>query len=160
MNITNFNIQSAIRWIVGALLFVVIVDLIMVIFFNDFLDRYFTGYSALVVPLLIIALYSYVGFPIFSFDDSTKMLKVQSHMALARFFGKQLEVNKKNIVKLSIDRDRIRKKLRIHYLKDGKEQVETFSITLLNNSKVRKLARKIELIESEVKGSSSRHMFI
>lgn len=160
MNISNLNIRNLIRWIAGALLFVAVVDLIMVIFFNEFLDRFFTGYSAIVAPLLIIATYSYLGFPIFSFDDSTNDLKVKSHLAMGEFFGKMLEVNKKNLVKLAIDRDRLRKKLRIHYLKDGKELVETFSITLLDNSKIRKLAQEAHLIESEVRGSNSQHLFI
>lgn len=160
MNISNFNIRNAIRWIVGVLLFVVVVDLIMVIFFNEILDRYFTGYSAVIVPLLIVAAYSYLGLPIFSFDDSSQVLKIKSHLALGEFFGKEIRVNKKNIVKLSIDRERLRKKLRIHFLDAGKERVETFSITLLNNEKIRKLARKVELIESEVKGSGSQHLFI
>jgi hypothetical protein len=160
MNISNLNIRNAIRWIVGALLFVVVVDLIMVIFFNEILDRYFTGYTAAVVPLLIIATYSYLGLPIFSFNEDSQMLKIKSHLALGEFFGKELLINKKNIVKLSIDRERIRKKLRIHFLDAGMERVETFSITLLDNEKVRKLAQKVELIESEVKGSGSQHMFI
>ena len=160
MNISNLNIRNVIRWIFGVMLFVVVADLMMVIFFNEILDRYFTGYSAVVLPVLIVAAYSYVGLPIFSFDDSSQVLKIRSHLALGKFFGKELRVNKKNIVKLSIDRDRLRKKLRIHFLDAGRECVETFSITLLNNEKIRKLARKVELIESEVSGSGSQHLFI
>ena len=159
MNISNFNIRNAIRWIVGVLLFVVIVDLIMVVFFNEILDKFFTGYTAVAVPLLFIAAYSYVGLPIFSFDDSTNILKVKSHLALGGFFGKELKVNKKNVIKLAVDRQGIRKKLHIHYLDAGQELSETFSITLLSNDKIRKLAREVKLIEQEVKGSS-QHLFI
>lgn len=160
MKISNLNLRNAIRWIVGVLLFVVAVDLVMVVFFNEFLDRFFTGYSAVAVPLLLIAAYSYVGLPIFSLNDHTNLLQVRSHLALGKFFGKELLVNKKNIVKMTVDRDRVRKKLRIHYLDAGVEKVETFSITLLGNDKIRKLAREVELIESEARGGSSQHLFI
>ncbi len=160
MNITNLNIRNLMRWIVGALLFVGLVDLIMVIFFSEFLDVFFTGYTAVAVPLLMVAMYSYVGYPIFSFDVSSDILKVKSHLALGGFFGKELYVDKKNIVKLSVDRERLRKKLRIHFLKDGKECVESFSITLLGNNKVQDLAHEVQLIESQVKGTANRHLFI
>mgnify|MGYP006289668953 CR=1 FL=1 len=149
-----------IRGAVGALIFVVITDIIMVIFFPEFMDRFFTGYSAVAVPLLIISVYAYIGFPIFSFDDSTSILRIKSHLAMGEFFGKELRVHKKNIVKLSVDQNRLRKELRVHYLHAGEERTETFSISLLSDKKIRKLAHKVELIESQVGNKGGQHLFI
>ena len=160
MKISNLHNRSLIRWIVGVLLFVVVVDLVMVVFFNEFLDRFFTGYTAVAVPLLLVVAYSYVGYPLFTFDDTTNVLRVKSHLAMTRFFGKRLVVDKKNLLKLSIVRNRLSKKLKIHYLQGGKECVESFSIILLGNERIRNLAREVELIETEVNGEDSRFHFI
>jgi hypothetical protein len=160
MKISNINIRNMIRWAVGALIFVVITDIIMVVFFPEFMDRFFTGYTAVAVPLLIISVYAFIGFPIFSFNDSTNILHIKSHLAMGEFFGKELKVHKKNIVKLSVDQDRLRKTLRVYYLEAGEEHVETFSITLLSNQKLRKLAREVELIETQVGNKGGQHLFI
>ncbi|MDZ7845398.1 MAG: hypothetical protein U5L96_00680 [Owenweeksia sp.] len=45
-------------------------------------------------------------------------------------------------MKFEIDRKRLRKKLKAFYLKEGREFSETFSITLLSNKKIQKLARE------------------
>ncbi len=114
------------------------------------MDDPFTGYSALIVPALIIGAYAYVGNPIFQFNTSSDILHIKSHSALTELFGKEIYVHKRNIQKLEVDRERLRKKLTIHYIKNGKDCKEKFSITLLSNAKIEKLAREVDLIHSEV----------
>lgn len=159
MKITNENIRNFLRWGIIGVAAIALADVIIAQTSGS-LGEFFKGYTALVVPALILGMYAYVGLPIFHFNADSEVLHIKSHIGLSEVFGKELYVPKKNIVKFEIDRKRIRKKLSVHYLKDGKEFSSTFSITLLNNKKIEDLARKVELIHSEVRNQSNYHLFI
>lgn len=160
MKVTNKNIRNFLRRGTIVLGCVAIADIIIALTTNGFLDEIFKGYSAFILPVAMIGFYAYVGMPIFQFNSDSNVLHIKSHMAFTEIFGKELYVLKKNILKFEIDRKRIRKKLTVHYLKDGKEFSETFSIALLNNRKIEHLAHKVELIQSEVRKENNYHLFI
>ncbi len=159
MKISNKNIRSFIS--IGTMLLglVAIADLIFLIW-SGALGNLLHGYGALVVPAIIAGAYAYLGLPIFQFNTKSNVLHIKSHMAFSSVFGKDLYILKKNILRFEIDTVRIRKKLTVHYLKDGKEFKETFSISLLSNKKIAELAKEVDLIQSENGWSSNSHLFI
>lgn len=159
MKISNANLKNLIRWSIIGLGAITIAD-VVIAQTTDLLTNVFRGYSAFVVPLLTVAAYAYIGMPIFQFNADSNVLRIKSHLAFTDVFGKELYVAKKNIIRFEIDRQRVRKKLKVHYLKDGKEFSQSFSIALLSNKKIEKLARQVELIHSEVNGQGSYHLFI
>lgn len=125
------------------------------------LGAFFKGYSVAIFPVVVIATYAYVGMPLFNFDAESEVLHIQSHFVVGRFIGKDLYVPKANILSFKIDRQRIRKKLTVRYIKNGSEFSETFSISLLGNKKISELARQVELIESTNNSQvSGTHLFI
>lgn len=148
MSINNQNIKSGLRIAIIALAVIAIADLALALT-SGTLSQYFGGYSILVVPAVVIGAYAYLGMPIFHFDADSKVLHIKSHMGFSNIFGKELYILKKNILRFEIDTVRIRKKLTVHYLKDGKEFNETFSISLLSDTKIEHLAHKVDLIQSE-----------
>ena len=150
MKISNLNLQNIIRWSVIMLGAIALADLILAHTFKV-VDDPFTGYTALIIPALIGGIYAYVGNPIFHFNASSDILHIKSHSALTDLIGKEIYVHKKNIQKMEIDRERLRKKLVVYYIKNGVDCKEKFSITLLCNTKIEKLAREVDLIRSEVK---------
>lgn len=159
MSITNQNLKSVIRLVVIVLAMVAIVDLALLIW-SGALTGLFKGYSVLVIPAIIFGAYAYLGLPIFHFDADSTVLHIKSHMAFGNIFGKDLYILKKNILRFEIDTVRIRKKLTVHYLKDGKEFKETFSISLLSNKKIEKLAKQVDLIQTENGWSNNAPLFI
>lgn len=159
MKISNKNIRNLIRWSIIAVGIIALADLILAQT-GGYWGEFFKGYSAFIIPAIIFGTYAYIGMPIFQFNAESEVLHIKSHLAFWEVLGKELYVAKKNILKFEIDRKRLRKKLTIHYLKDGKEFSQTFSITLLSSRKIEKLARELELIHSEVRGSGNYHLFI
>lgn len=159
MNISNLNIRSFIRLAVIALALLAIVDLALLLA-SGALGNLFRGYSVLVAPAIIFGAYAYLGLPIFRFDANSSILHIRSHMAFGRLFGKDLYILKKNILRFEIDTIRIRKKLTVHYLKDGREFKETFSISLLGNKKIENLAKQVDLIHTENGWVANHHLFI
>lgn len=159
MQITNKNIRNGIRWgLIGAgglALFDLIISQT-----NSSISPYFRGYSAIALPALGVGAYAYVGRPIFHFNAQDEILHIKSHPAFTRLFGKELHIHKSNLISFEIDRKRLRKKLKVTYLKDGQEVSETFSITLLNNEKIEDLARQVKLIHAEVRSANNFHLFI
>jgi len=149
MKISNLNLRNALRWSVILLGVIALADLVLAHTFKVVNDP-FTGYTALIIPALILGAYAYTGNPIFQFDASTDVLRIKSHSSLSEFIGKELVVNKKNIQKIEVDRERLRKKLTVYYLKNGKDCKQRFSIALLNNQKIEKLASEIDLIRSDI----------
>ncbi len=159
MKISNQNIRNIIRWSLILPVAIVLADVIFALS-SHLPVELFRGYSAFIYPIAILGLYAYVGMPIFHFNADSEVLHIKSHMAFSEVFGKELYVAKKNIVKFEIDRKRLRKKLKVHYLKDGREFSQTFSITLLGNKKIENLAKEIKLIHAEVGHQSNFHLFI
>lgn len=159
MKITNKNIRTLISLGTILLGLVAVADLIFLIW-SGALGSLLHGYGALIMPAIIIGAYSYLGLPIFQFNAQSNVLHIKSHMAFSSVFGKDLYILKKNILRFEIDTVRIRKKLTVHYLKDGREFKETFSISLLSNKKIADLAKEVDLIQSENSWSSNSHLFI
>ncbi len=159
MKISNKNIRSFLSLGTSLLGLLAIADLVFLMW-SGALGNLFHGYGALVVPAIITGAYAYLGLPIFQFNAQSNVLHIKSHLAFSSVFGKDLYILKKNILRFEIDTVRIRKKLTVHYLKDGKEFKETFSISLLSNKKIADLAKEVDLIESENGWSSNSHLFI
>lgn len=160
MTISNKNIRSTLWLITGLALLVGIADLVIALAFSNW-GRVFTGWSMVVIPILIAGAYLYLGLPIFQFDTRSKVLHIKSHMFFGNIIGKEIYVPKQNIQSFEIKTERIRKKLTIYYLKNGKEYAETFSIALLHNRKIALLARQVELIRSQLsERQHNYHLFI
>lgn len=160
MSVHNYNIKTVLRTILAIMVVVAAVD-VVISQTSGSLGAFFKGYSVAIFPVVVIATYTYLGMPLFHFDNESEILHVQSHFALGRFIGKDLYVPKANILSLQIDRKRIRKKLTIRYIKNGAEHSETFSISMLGNKKIEELARQVELIESvNSKQAGGTHLFI
>lgn len=159
MQVTNKNMRNAIRWSLIGAGGVALFDLI-ISQTNTSLAQVFRGYTAIALPALSLGAYAYVGMPIFYFDGKDEVLHIKSHLAFTKLFGKELHIPKSNLVSFEIDRKRLRKKLKVTYLKDGREVSETFSITLLSNTKIEQLAREVKLIHAEVRSGHNFHLFI
>lgn len=159
MLVTNLQISKTLKWIPIALAALVVVDLLFLFIPGLFGDLKLNGYVAIAIPLMAIAFYSYVGYPLFTFDAKSEVIKIRSHMALSRFFGKQVVIPKMNITNLTIDLTGIRKKLIVTYLKGGKEVSEKFSITILSDRKIKKLEQAVEDLARE-RSPRNLHLFI
>lgn len=157
--ITNKNIRKYLYLGLSVLGTVALADLLFLLLL-DHLGVIFNGYSLLVIPALIGIAYAYLGFPIFSFNGSADVLHIKSHLVMNRFLGKDLYVLRKNVVSLSLDTSGIRKKLVVHYIKNGKEHREKFSVSLLGKEKIKQLAAMVEDIDMEVKDISPAPLFI
>lgn len=159
MRISNNNVKTLLRTVIVFMIVIGATDII-ISQTSGSLGAFFKGYSALIFPFVIVATYTYVGLPIFHFDGEAEVLHIRSHFALGRSIGKELYVPKSNIISFEIDRKRIRKKLTVNYMKNGKEFSEKFSITLLGNRKIEELAKEVELINAEQKPVTTTHLFI
>lgn len=150
MKISNKNIRNTLLSIILASIAILIADIVLSQVSGS-LGDFFKGYSLLVIPVVLIVFYSYLGLPIFSFDGESEILHIQSHMTFNTFFGKELYVSRANLIRVEVDKSGIRKKIAVKYMKDGNEQIEKFSISLLSKSKIEQLAKSVKLIESEKK---------
>lgn len=159
MLVTNLQISRTLKYVPLALALLVIVDLLF-LFVPGFLgDLKLNGYVATAIIVGALAFYSYIGFPLFTLDAKTDIVKIRSHMALSKFFGKSLNIPKMNITDLEIDLSGFRKKLIVTYIKGGKEVSEKFSITLLSDRKKKMLEAAIEDLRRE-QSPKNLHLFI
>lgn len=158
MKVSNKNIINAARLILTGLFFVAALD-VALSFVDGPLGNFFRGYTAMAYPVLLVGFYMYIGFPIFTINTESEIVRIKSHIAFGEFLGKELKVHRTNILSLEIDNSGIRKKLVVKYLKDGKELIERFSVTILSERKLKMLINAIENINSE-KSQKSLHLFI
>lgn len=156
IQINNLNISKYLKWTLAIAALVGVVDLLLS-FNQGRLGEIFTGYSGLFILGLLIAAYVFVGFPIFRFNSNLDYLKIKSHLALSKSLGKELVISRENLVSFEIDSSGFRKKLIVCYIVGGREVKEKFSISLLNNSKIRNLAKSMDMIADP---SSGYHLFI
>ena len=160
MLVSNLQISRTLKYVPIILTVMVLIDILFLFIPGFFGGLKLNGYVAVAIPLAAIAFYSYVGYPLFTFSDkSDDVLKIRSHMAMSRFFGKELAIPKMNITNLEIDLSGIRKKLIVTYIKGGKEVSETFSITILSKRKLKMLEAAVENIQRE-KSPRNLHLFI
>lgn len=159
MSIHNQKVKTVLRTILAIMVVVAVVDVIIANTSGS-LGAFFKGYSVAIFPVVVVATYAYLGMPIFHFDSDSEVLHIQSHFALGRLFGKELYVPKGNILSFAIERQRIRKRLTVRYIKNGHEFSEKFGISLLGNKKIEELARQVELIQSTKDAQSGAHLFI
>lgn len=159
MEVSNINIKRVIRVGIIGLSLLAVADLVLANT-DGWISHFFAGYSIFIVPAIIAGAYAYLGLPIFHFDVESEVLHIKSHMAFADVMGKELFILKKNIISFEIHTERIRKKLIVHYLKNGKEYSEKFSISLLSNKKIEELARQVDLIHTELGKRNNTHLFI
>ncbi len=157
--ITNTNIRKYLGLTLGVLGLLILADLAF-LFILDHWGDLFSGYSSLVVPVIIGGAYFYLGLPMFSFDAKSDVLHIKSHMVMNRILGKNLYILRKNVIALELDKTGIRKKLIIHYIKGGKECKEKFSVSLLGRKKLEKLAQLVRDIDAEVKNFPNTPLFI
>ncbi len=141
------------------LLILVAIDVLFLFIPGFFGGAKLNGYVAIAIPVLVIAFYSYVGYPLFTFDAKSDVVKIKSHLALSTLFGKELVIPKMNITDLDIDLSGIRKKLIVTFIKQGKEVSESFSITILSDRKLKKLEQAVADIHRE-KSPKNLHLFI
>ena len=159
MLVTNLQISRTLRILPIILGLLVALDLTLY-FIPDFLGNLkVNGYLAVSITALTILFYSYVGFPIFTLDAKSDIVKIKSHLALSKLFGKSRRIPKMNITNLEIDTSGIRRKLIISYLYDGKEIRERFNVTLLSRRKYAMLEAAIEDLRRE-NSPRNLHYFI
>lgn len=159
MKITNKNIRKTLLLLLVAAFFLAAGDLILSML-DGSLGDVFKGYSAIVIPSLLIIVYSYLGFPLFSFDAEAEVWHIRSHTVFNRFVGKELYVARANLVGIEVDRSGIRKKMVIRFMKEGEERSEKFSISLLSQEKIDKLVQLKDIVEAEVNKPASNQLFI
>jgi hypothetical protein len=159
MKITNKNIRKTIKVILAIICLIVITDVVLSRVSGS-VSEFFRGYSLIIAPTILVLTYTYLGFPIFTFDGEAEMLELKSHTSFNEFLGKELYISRQNLQRIEIDRSGIRKKLLVHYIKDGKELQEKFSISLLSKSKIDQLAESVQLIIAERKVASNPQLFI
>jgi hypothetical protein len=159
MIVSNRQIGKTLRLMPPVLLLLVAIDVLFLFIPGFFGGLKLNGYVAIAIPLFVIIFYSYVGYPLFTFNAQSDVVKIKSHLALSTIFGKRLEIPKMNITDLNIDRSGIRKKLVITYIKNGREENESFSITILSKRKLQKLEQAVENIHEE-KSPKNLHFFI
>lgn len=157
--ITNINIRKYLVIALAFLTAVAIADITLWLFGNTF-SEFFKGYSAVIIPLLILITYIYIGLPLFAFDAKSEVLHLRSHLVLNKYLGKDVYIPRKNLVSLTVDRSGIRKKLIVRYIKNGKEFEERFSITLLSKKKLQKLTESVKDIDAEARNITNTHLFI
>jgi hypothetical protein len=159
MLVSNLQISRTLRlmpFILGGL---VILDLGLYLVPGLFGDLKVNGYVAIAIPAAAVLFYSYVGFPIFTFDAQSEVVKIRSHLALSQVLGKSRRIPKMNITDLNIDRSGIRNKLEVTYLSAGREISEKFSITLLSRRKMKMLEAAVEDFHRE-RSPRNLHYFI
>lgn len=159
MKISNKNIRRVLRIIIISM-FVIAVGDIVFSQLNGSMSELFKGYLFIVFPVFIALAYTVVGLPVFYFDGEAEVLHIKSHLAFGNFIGKEVYIVKDNISTMQVDSSGIRKKLHIYYLKNGVECKETFSISLLSKSQLKKLMKYAKTVSAEVKKNEPTHMFI
>lgn len=159
MNITNKNIKSTFLFIFYSLLFIAILDLSLSTV-NGSLGNIFSGYSILVLPVLLCILYGYLGMPLFTLDGEAELWQLKSHFVLNKYVGKELYIIKSNIIDINIDRSGLRKKLIVRFLKDGEEVEEKFGISLLSEAKISKIINLKKEVLPNFKQPSVRQLFV
>jgi len=159
MFVTNKQIGKTLKLMPILLLILVAIDVLFLFIPGFFGGAKLNGYVAIAIPVLVIAFYSYVGYPLFTFDAKSDVVKIKSHLALSTLFGKELVIPKMNITDLDIDLSGIRKKLIVTFIKQGKEVSESFSITILSDRKLKKLEQAVADIHRE-KSPKNLHLFI
>lgn len=160
MLVSNLHISKTLRYVPLVLALVVVIDILFLFIPGFFGGLELNGYVAIAIPVLAIAFYSYIGFPLFTFNSTTDVIKIKSHMALSRFFGKSLTIPKMNITNLEIDLSGVRKKLTVTFInRYGKEVSETFSISILSRKRLKMLEAAVDNIQRE-KSPKNLHLFI
>lgn len=159
MIVSNRHIGKTLRFMPPLLLLAVIIDVLFLFIPGFFGGLKLNGYVAIAIPVFVIIFYSYVGYPLFTLDAKSDVVKIRSHMALSAVFGKQLVIPKMNITNLEIDRSGIRKKLIVTYIRGGKEVSEKFSITILSARKLKMLEAAVADIHQE-QSPKNLHFFI
>ena len=159
MIVTNRQIGKTLRIMPAVLLLAVLIDVLFLFIPGFFGGLKLNGYVAVAIPIMVIAFYSYVGYPLFTFNAQADVVKIRSHLALSKIFGKELSIPKMNITNLEIDRSGIRKKFVITYIKQGKEVSESFSITILSARKLKMLEAAVADVHQE-KSPKNLHFFI
>ncbi len=159
MKISNKNLKRVLRIIIISMVVVAVSDIIFSRL-NGSLSELFNGYLFLIFPALIAIAYAVVGLPVFYFDGEAEVLHIKSHLAFGSFIGKEVFIVRDNISTMQVDSSGIRKKLHIHYLKNGEECKETFSISLLSKAQLNKLMKYAKTVSAEVKKKEPTHMFI
>lgn len=157
--ISNAQISRTLKYVPMGLYFLVLLDVLLLLVPGLFGGLKVNGYVAVAIPVLALAFYSYIGYPVFTFNARDEVIRIRSHMAFSHFFGKELVVPKMNITHLAIDQSGIRRKLIVTYIKSGKEVQEKFSITILSDRKLKMLEAAIEDLERE-KSPRNIHLFI
>lgn len=157
--ITNINIRKYLAIALALLTAIGVADIALWLFGDTFTD-FFNGYSAIIIPVLILITYVYIGLPLFTLDAKSKVLHLRSHMVLNKYLGKDLYIPRQNLVSLAVDRSGIRKKLIVRYIKNGKEFKEKFSITLLSKKKLERLTESVKNIDAEARNITNTHLFI
>lgn len=159
MLVTNLQISRTLRILPLVLGILVAIDLTLYFIPDLFGDLRVNGYVAIGIPIISLLFYSYVGYPIFTLDAKSDIVKIKSHLALSSVFGKSRRIPKMNITNLEIDNSGIRRKLIITYLYDGKEIRESFNVTLLSRRKHAMLEAAIEDLQRE-NSPRNLHYFI
>lgn len=160
MTITNLQIRKTLQYAPIVLLTLVIADLILLFIPEFFGGVKVNGYVSGLIIASVALFYSYVGYPMFTFDAKSDYIKIRSHLALSSLFGRTLNVPKMNITNLSLDLSGIRDKLVIRYLNaKGQEVDQSFSITILSKRKKEMLAKAVEEFARE-RSPQNLHLFI
>lgn len=158
MVISNQNIASKLKTLLWVFTVVIVSDLVLSQLSGS-LGDIFKGYTAFAIPLLI-GVYAYLGLPIFEFDAETEMLFFKSHFVFSTMLGKKVYINREDILGFEMDSSGIRKKLVLRFVRNGKEQEQVFSISLLSKKKIQSLSNILEGIESEIRFRKETHLFI
>jgi hypothetical protein len=160
MRISNLQIRKTLKLAPIVLIILVGIDILFLFIPGFFGGLKLNGYVAVAIPLLAIGFYSYVGYPLFTFDAKSDVIKIKTHMALSQFFGKKLAVPRMNITGLAIDESTLRDKLVVTYInRHGKEVSDEFSITILSERKKEMLKQAIESLNQE-HSPKNLHLFI
>lgn len=159
MLVSNLQISKTLKYVPIVLYSIVLLDLLLIFVPDLFGGVRINGYLATAIIVGAVAFYSYMGYPLFTFDAKTEVIKIRSHLALSTIFGKELSVQRDNITSLEINLEGIRKYLVVTYIRGGKEVSEKFSITILSDRKLKRLENAVEDIKLE-KSARNFHLFI
>ncbi len=159
MIISNRNLKVYIKTLLFLCIGFILVDVVLSQL-NGSLSDIFKGYSVIIIPLILIVAYLYIGLPIFSFDSESELIHIKNNFSMGDLFGRELYIQKDYIESFTVETSGLRKKLTVKYIKSGETQQDVFTISLLSHKKIRKLIDQLNLLEGELKKNGNNHLFV